>query len=111
MSNNYEIYTRFNKATDTRGESVTAIAVDQFDLSKRQMTMPYNYALSMQGNHDTVANTLDAKLTEECIKDDCARDPSLNIERERRMCARFHVVAFDETKSGAGFRYQVALKG
>ena len=111
MTNNYEIYTRFNKATDTRGESVTAIAVDQFDLSKRQMTMPYNYALNMQDNHDTVANALDAKLTEQSIVEDCEREPRLSIERERRGCARFHLVAFDETKSGAGFRYQTALKG
>ena len=111
MSNNYEIYTRFNKATDTKGESVTSIAVDQFDLSKRQMTMPYNYALSMQENHDEVANALDAKLTEQNIIDDCKRDPRLNIRIERRTCARYHVVAFDETKSGAGFRYHTTLKG
>lgn len=111
MSNNYEIYTRFNKATDTKGESVTAIAVDQFDLSKRQMTMPYNYALSMQDNHDAVANALDAKLTEENIIDDCKRDPRLNISIERRTCARYHVVAFDDTKSGAGFRYHTTFKG
>ena len=108
---NYEIYTRFNKATDTTGESITAIAVDQFDLSKRQMTMPYNYALSMQGNHDAVANALDAKLTEQGIKEDCERDSSLSLEREREKCSRFHVIAFDETKSGKGFRYHTALKG
>lgn len=57
-----EYRTRFNPATDTKGESITAFLVG-FDgagcrYNAKQKTMPYSYALSGYDNHLQAINEL-----------------------------------------------------
>jgi hypothetical protein len=57
-----EYRTRFNPATDTKGESITAFLVG-FDgtgcrYNVRQKTMPYSYALGGYENHEQAINEL-----------------------------------------------------
>ena len=104
----FTIYTRKNPATDTTGESITAVAVNDFDGSKRQMTMPYNYALGIAENHDAVANALDIKLTRESVLFEMQGSTQAEIDAELAACARFYQKSHDLTQSGRGYRYSVA---
>lgn len=57
-----EYRTRFNPATGTKGESITAFLVGLDGAGCRynakQKTMPYNYALSGYDNHEQAINKL-----------------------------------------------------
>lgn len=110
MSASYTIYTRKNHATDTTGESITAIAINDHDGSKRQLTKPYNYALGVSDNHDVVANALDQKLTEEGILWDFQGYSEQYIQEQRDECAKYHLVNYELTNSGRGYRYRVTTK-
>ena len=103
----FTISTRKNPATDTRGESITAIAVNDFDGSKRQLTRPYNYALGVAENHDAVANALDEKLTLESVLAEMQGRSEAEIQAELDACARFYMHSYELTQSGRGYRYQV----
>ena len=104
----FTIYTRKNPATDTTGESITAVAVNDFDGSKRQLTRPYNYALGVAENHDAVANELDVKLTRESVLFEMQGHDQSAIGAELAACARFYQKSHELTQSGRGYRYNVA---
>ena len=79
------INTRFNGATETRGETITAY-VTTGNISK-QLTKSYDYSLNVKSNHMNVAELLASEFLD----------------------GSAYILFIGETKSGRGYKFEGCL--
>jgi hypothetical protein len=92
-----EYHTKFNTNPVTGAERITAYYTDQCDLSRKQLTVSYDYALNTDENHLKAARALDKKLDE---------TPIINTNGLRGLVDEFILVIDESTKSGRGYTFK-----
>lgn len=91
-----DIHTRFSTHPTSGAERITAIYTDQTDLSTKQITRSYDYAIDPRDNHLKVAKELDYKLF---------GDLSVTVSTNGDKSDEYVLGISEETKSGRGYKF------
>ncbi len=93
-----DIHTRFSTHPTSGAERITAIYTDQSDLSTKQITRSYDYALDPRDNHLKVAEELDYKIYGDL-------SVIVNTNGDTDTFNEYILGIGEETKSGRGYKF------